>query len=132
MEHTPKGHFGRWKRPGPLLYKIPSPPNVTRVVSIDDVSNSVRNTDSIEVRSRFPRILEEIKTSPSPSRGKKIRNQEDPFTRSPRVLRATKSSPSPSRSAELSKPEADGKVTDCQSSPLNRLTEEHPEEMELL
>ncbi len=23
MKHTPKGHFGRWKRPGQLLYKMP-------------------------------------------------------------------------------------------------------------
>ena len=82
-EHTPKGHYGRWKKPGPLLYKIPSPPHVPRVAGVDDSSSPAKKTDPKSPRTRGP--------------------AEELFARSPRILRASKASPSQSRAVKESR-----------------------------
>ena len=104
-EHTPKGHYGRWKRPGPVLYKVPSPPHVTRVVSIGDVSSSGKKGNSNDVQGKSPQT-DEVVVVAEPSKGKNFANQPDPkelFARSPRILRASRASPSPSKSAKGTK-----------------------------
>ena len=106
-EHTPKGQYGRWKKPGQVLYKVPSPPPVSRVVEAEVVP-SVAGRVVRRPSGTPPRATNVTK------RGH-VGSDEGPielFAKSPRILRASRASPSPSKAAKNKAPEVDSpKVT---------------------
>ena len=119
-EHTPKGQYGRWKKPGQILYKVPSPPSVSRVVETEVVP------------SVADRIFPASDTPPCATSATKrgnVGSHQGPielFAKSPRILRASRASPSPSKAAKDKAPEIDSPKVTPRSTRKTRQTSGTP------
>ena len=119
-EHTPKGQYGRWKKPGQILYKVPSPPSVSRLVETEVVP------------SVADRIFPASDTPPCATSATKrgnVGSHQGPielFAKSPRILRASRASPSPSKAAKDKAPEIDSPKVTPRSTRKTRQTSGTP------
>ena len=112
-EHTPKGQYGRWKKPGEILYKVPSPPPVSRVLGAEVVPSASGTLAPVTNVSK---------------RGN-VENHEgliELFVKSPRILGASKASPSPSKSAKDKAPDVDSPNVTPRSTRKTRQTSGTP------
>ena len=119
-EHTPKGQYGRWKKPGQILYKVPSPPPVSRVIGAEVVPSVA---DRIAHASGTPPCVTNV------SKRGNVGDHEGPielFIKSPRILRASKASPSPSKSAKGNAPDVDSPKVTPRSTRKTRQTSGTP------